>query len=135
VVDSYISIGLIAGCLLARSLNLLSLGDDLVVGLGVSLARSRLLIGGVAALLAAGAVSISGLIGFVGLVVPHIVRLLVGTNHYWVLPLSAVAGALLMTTADLIARLGSVELPVSVVTSVIGAPFFGFLLYRRSDIS
>lgn len=135
VVGSYISIGLIAGCLLARSLNLLSLGDELAVGLGVSLARSRLLIGGVAALLAAGAVSISGLIGFVGLVVPHIVRLLVGTNHYWVLPLSAVGGALLMTTADLIARLGSVELPVGVVTSVIGAPFFGFLLYRRSDIS
>ncbi|MCC3433998.1 MAG: iron ABC transporter permease [Oscillatoriales cyanobacterium] len=135
VVGLYISVGLIAGCLLARPLNLLSLGDELAVGLGVSLARSRLLIGGVAALLAAGAVSISGLIGFVGLVVPHIVRLLVGTNHYWVLPLSAVAGALLMTVADLIARLGSVELPVGVVTSVIGAPFFGFLLYRRSDIS
>ncbi|WP_333424454.1 iron ABC transporter permease, partial [Microcoleus sp. herbarium8] len=135
VVGLYICVGLIAGCLLARPLNLLSLGDELAVGLGVSLARSRLLIGGVAALLAAGAVSISGLIGFVGLVVPHIVRLLVGTNHYWVLPLSAIVGALLMTVADLIARLGSVELPVGVVTSVIGAPFFGFLLYRRSDIS
>ncbi|MGB3265239.1 MAG: iron ABC transporter permease [Microcoleus sp.] len=135
VVGLYICVGLIAGCLLARPLNLLSLGDELAVGLGVSLARSRLLIGGVAALLAAGAVSISGLIGFVGLIVPHIVRLLVGTDHYWVLPLSAVAGALLMTFADLIARLGSVELPVGVVTSVIGAPFFGFLLYRRSDIS
>ena len=91
-----------------------------------------MLVGGIAALLAASAVSISGLIGFVGLIVPHIVRLLVGTDYTWVLPLSAIGGALLMTAADVIARLGSVELPVGVVTSLIGAPFFGWLLYRRS---
>jgi iron complex transport system permease protein len=131
----YILVGLVAGCLLARPLNLLSLGDELAVGLGVSLQRSRLMIGTVATLLAAGAVSISGLIGFVGLVVPHVVRLLVGSDHNRVLPLSAVGGALLMTVADLIARLGAVELPVGVVTSAIGAPFFGWLLYSRSDLS
>lgn len=134
-VGLYISAGLFVGCLLARPLNLLSLGDEMAVGLGVSLLRSRLLIGGVAALLAAGAVSISGLIGFVGLVVPHIVRLLVGTDYSWVLPLSAIGGALLMTFADIVARLGPVELPVGVVTSLIGAPFFGWLLYRRSSFS
>ena len=130
-VGLYILVGLAVGCSLARPLNLLSLGDEMAMGLGVSLKRSRLLIGGVAALLAAGAVSISGLIGFVGLVVPHIIRLLVGTNYNWVLPLSAIGGALLMTFADILARLGTIELPVGVVTSLIGAPFFGWLLYKK----
>jgi iron complex transport system permease protein len=92
-----------------------------------------LLIGGLATLLTAGAVSISGLIGFVGLIVPHVARLLVGNNYYIVLPLSAVGGALLMTLADIVARLGAVELPVGAITSLLGAPFFVWLLYRRSS--
>ncbi|MFN6562558.1 MAG: FecCD family ABC transporter permease [Nostoc sp. ChiSLP01] len=128
----YIIVALVAGCLLARSVNVLALGDDLAVGLGISLTRSRLLIGGVATLLAAGAVSISGLIGFVGLVVPHAVRLLVGTDHRFVLPLSALAGAWLLTFADLLSRLGAVELPVGSVTALLGSPLFIWLLYRRS---
>ncbi|WGV28805.1 FecCD family ABC transporter permease [Halotia branconii] len=128
----YIIIALLGGCLLARSVNVLALGDDLAVGLGVSLTRSRLLIGGVATLLAAGAVSISGLIGFVGLVVPHGVRMIVGTDHRFVLPLSALAGAWLLTFADLLSRLGSVELPVGSVTALLGSPLFIWLLYRRS---
>lgn len=134
-VGLYIVIGLIAGCLLARHLNLLSLGDETAASLGVSLVRSRLLIGGIATLLAAGAVSISGLIGFVGLVVPHIIRLLVGNDYKWILPLSAIGGALLIVCADIIARIGAVELPVGVVTSLLGAPFFGWLLYRRSELT
>lgn len=128
----YIIVALFGGWLLARSVNVLALGDDLAVGLGVSLTRSRLLIGGVATLLAAGAVSISGLIGFVGLVVPHGVRLIVGTDHRFVLPLSALAGAWLLTFADLLSRLGSVELPVGSVTALLGSPLFIWLLYRRS---
>ena len=128
----YIIVALIGGCLLARSVNVLALGDDLAVGLGVSLGRSRLLIGGIATLLAAGAVSICGLIGFVGLVVPHGVRLLVGTDHRFVLPLSALAGAWLLTFADLLSRLGAVELPVGSVTALLGSPLFIWLLYRRS---
>jgi iron complex transport system permease protein len=128
----YIILALIAGWLLARSVNVLALGDDLAVGLGVSLTRSRLLIGGVATLLAAGAVSICGLIGFVGLVVPHGVRLIVGTDHRFVLPLSALAGAWLLTFADLLSRLGAVELPVGAVTALLGSPLFIWLLYRRS---
>ncbi|WP_414562998.1 MULTISPECIES: FecCD family ABC transporter permease [unclassified Anabaena] len=128
----YIMVALIGGCLLARSVNVLALGDDLAVGLGVSLTRSRLLIGGVATLLAAGAVSICGLIGFVGLVVPHGVRLIVGTDHRFVLPLSALAGAWLLTFADLLSRLGAVELPVGAVTALLGSPLFIWLLYRRS---
>jgi iron complex transport system permease protein len=131
-VGPYIIVALLGGCLLARSLNVLALGDDLALGLGVSLTRSRLLIGGVATLLAAGAVSISGLIGFVGLVVPHGVRLLVGTDHRFVLPLSALAGAWLLTFADLLSRLGAIELPVGSVTALLGSPLFIWLLYRRS---
>jgi iron complex transport system permease protein len=129
----YIMVALLGGCLLARSVNVLALGDDLAVGLGVSLTRSRLLIGGVATLLAAGAVSISGLIGFVGLVVPHGVRLIVGTDHRFVLPLSALAGAWLLIFADLLSRLGAVELPVGSVTALLGSPLFIWLLYRRSS--
>ncbi|OUL20883.1 iron ABC transporter [Nostoc sp. RF31YmG] len=128
----YIIVALLGGCLLARSLNVLALGDDLALGLGVSLTRSRLLIGGVATLLTAGAVSISGLIGFVGLVVPHGVRLIVGTDHRFVLPLSALAGAWLLIFADLLSRLGAIELPVGSVTALLGSPLFIWLLYRRS---
>ncbi|MEM8639257.1 MAG: iron ABC transporter permease [Cyanobacteria bacterium P01_G01_bin.54] len=121
----------IVGCLLARQVNLLSLGDDLAVGLGVSLLRSRCLIGAVATLLAAGAVSIAGLVGFVGLIVPHGVRLLVGTDYRLVLPFSTLGGALVLAAADLVARTGPVELPVGAVTAIVGAPIFITLLYRR----
>jgi iron complex transport system permease protein len=127
----YIILALLCGCLLARSLNVLALGDELTVGLGVSLLRSRLLIGGVATLLAAGAVSIAGLIGFVGLLVPHAVRLMVGTDNRFVLPFSAITGAWLLMFADLLARLGAVELPVGSVTALLGSPLFIWLLYRR----
>ncbi|PLZ88710.1 iron ABC transporter [Fischerella muscicola CCMEE 5323] len=130
---SYIIVALGLGCLLARSVNLLNLGDELAVSLGVSLGRSRIFIGGVATLLAAGAVSIGGLIGFVGLIVPHGIRLLVGSDYRAVLPLSALGGALVMTIADLISRLGAVELPVGSVTALLGSPLFIWLLYRRQS--
>jgi iron complex transport system permease protein len=123
------------GCLLAKQVNLLSLGDELAVGLGTSLLRSRCLIGAVATLLAASAVSVAGLVGFVGLIVPHGVRLLVGTDHRLVLPFSALGGALVLATADFVARSGPVELPVGIVTALLGAPVFIGLLYRRSAIA
>ncbi len=103
----------------------------MAVGLGVNLVRSRLLIGIAASLLAASAVSMSGLIGFVGLVVPHGVRLLVGSDYRLMLPLSAIVGALVLTLADLLCRLGAVELPVGAVTALLGSPLFIWLLYRR----
>ncbi|NEQ31155.1 MAG: iron ABC transporter permease [Leptolyngbya sp. SIO4C5] len=126
-----IAVMLLIACGLARQVNLLNLGDDLAVGLGTSLLRSRLMIGAAATLLAAGAVSIAGLVGFVGLIVPHGVRLLVGTDYRLVLPFSALGGAWVLATADLIARTGPVELPVGVVTALLGAPVFIWLLYRR----
>ncbi|NDJ19200.1 FecCD family ABC transporter permease [Myxacorys almedinensis] len=131
----YIAIALLLGSTLGKTMNVLSLGDDLAVGLGISLGRSRIWIGAIATLLAASAVSIAGLVGFVGLVVPHGVRLLVGADYRWVLPLSAIAGAWVLTLSDLLARLGAIELPVGAVTSLLGCPLFIVLLYRRSKLA
>ena len=122
---------LIMALLLSRQLNLLSLGDELSVGLGNSLFRSRCLIGASATLLAASAVSVGGLIGFVGLIVPHAARFLFGSDYRLVLPFSALLGALTLSTADLIASSGSIELPVGIITSLLGAPIFIALLYQR----
>ncbi len=122
---------LVMGLLLSRQLNLLCLGDELSVGLGSSLLRSRCLIGASATLLAASSVSVGGLIGFVGLIVPHAVRFLFGTDYKVVLPFSALLGALTLSTADLIARSGTIELPVGIITSLLGAPIFIILLYSR----
>jgi iron complex transport system permease protein len=113
----------------ARSLNGLLLGDDAAAHLGVDVRRERAILLALASLITAAAVSVSGLVGFVGLVVPHVVRLLVGPNNRLVLPLSAIGGAILMIGADLVARLLG-ELPVGVITASVGAPFFLVLLRR-----
>ncbi len=113
----------------ARSLNGLLLGEEAAVHLGVDVRRERIVLLSLGSLISAAAVAVSGLIGFVGLVVPHVVRLLVGPNARLVLPLAALFGASLMATADLAARLLG-EIPVGVVTAVIGAPFFLVLLRR-----
>ena len=113
----------------ARALNGLLLGEETAVHLGVDVRRERAILLSLASLVTAAAVTVSGLIGFVGLVVPHVVRLIVGPNARVVLPLSALGGAALLAFADLAARLLG-EIPVGVVTAVIGAPFFLFLLRR-----
>jgi len=113
----------------ARSLNGLLLGEEAALHLGVDVRRERAVLLGLATLITAACVAVSGLIGFVGLVVPHVVRLVVGPNARLVLPLSALAGASLMVLADVVARVLG-EVPVGVVTAVIGAPFFLFLLRR-----
>ena len=113
----------------ARALNGLLLGEETATHLGVDVRRERAILLALASLVTAAAVAISGLIGFVGLVVPHVVRLLVGPNARLVLPLAALFGASLLTFADLAARMLN-EIPVGVVTAVIGAPFFLVLLRR-----
>jgi len=114
----------------ARSLNGLLLGEETAAHLGVDVKRERAILLGLGSLVTAAAVAVSGLIGFVGLVVPHVVRLVVGPNARLVIPLSAIYGAALLATADIVARtLG--DIPVGVVTAVIGAPFF-LLILRRS---
>jgi len=113
----------------ARSLNGFLLGEDAAAHLGIDVRRERAILLGLASLATAAAVAVSGLIGFVGLVAPHVVRLAVGPNARLVLPLAALFGAILMVAADLAARLVG-EIPVGVVTAVIGAPFFLALLRR-----
>ena len=113
----------------ARALNGFLLGEEAAAHLGVDVRRERAILLGLASLATAAAVAVSGLIGFVGLVAPHVVRLAVGPNARVVLPLAAIFGAILMTGADLAARLVG-EIPVGVVTAVIGAPFFLVLLRR-----
>jgi iron complex transport system permease protein len=113
----------------ARALNGFLLGEEAAAHLGVNVRRERAILLGLASLATAAAVAVSGLIGFVGLVAPHVVRLAVGPNARLVLPLAALFGAILMVVADLAARLLG-EIPVGVVTAVIGAPFFLALLRR-----
>ena len=114
----------------ARTLNGLLLGEETAAHLGIDVRRERRILLGLASLVTAAAVAISGLIGFVGLVVPHVVRLLVGPSARLVLPLSALGGAVLLAYADLAARLMG-DIPVGVVTAIIGAPFF-LVVLRRS---
>jgi iron complex transport system permease protein len=111
----------------ARSLNGLLLGEEGATHLGVDVRRERFILLALGSLITAAAVTVGGLIGFVGLVAPHVVRLVVGPNARLVLPLSALFGAALMSYADIAARLLG-EIPVGVVTAVIGAPFFLYLL-------
>ena len=113
----------------ARSLNALLLGEESAATLGVDVRRDRAILLALGSLITAASVAVAGLIGFVGLVAPHVVRLLVGPNARLVLPLSALFGAALMVYADVAARLLG-EIPVGVVTAVLGAPFFMFLLRR-----
>jgi iron complex transport system permease protein len=113
----------------SRALNGMLLGEEAAAHLGVDVRRERAILLSLASLVTAAAVAISGLIGFVGLVVPHVVRLLVGPNARLVVPLSAIGGAVLLVYADIAARLVG-DIPVGIVTAVIGAPFFLVLLRR-----
>ncbi len=113
----------------AKSLNGLLLGEESASNLGINVGRERALLLALASLVTAAAVTVSGLIGFVGLVVPHVVRLLTGPNARSVIPISAIWGANLLIFADLAARVAG-DIPVGVVTAVIGAPFFLALLRR-----
>jgi iron complex transport system permease protein len=117
----------------ARQLNVLNLGDEPARGLGQRVEGARLLLMTISVGLAAAAVAVSGTIGFVGLVVPHITRRLVGPAHEGLLPISALFGGALLMLADLIGRwvISPSELPVGIVTAIIGAPYFLYLLYRN----
>jgi iron complex transport system permease protein len=124
-----VAFGTVAILLRARSLNGLLLGEETAGHLGINVPRERAILLALGSLVTAAAVAISGLIGFVGLVVPHLVRLTVGPNARAVIPLAAVGGAGLLVVADLGARLVG-DIPVGVVTALLGAPFFLLLLRR-----
>lgn len=129
----YLLIGYAGARFFARDLNLLVLGDDTARALGVSVARARAGLTAAASLMAAAAVAVSGLIGFVGLVVPHLLRLVVGPDHRRLLPAAALAGGITLLLADTLARtiIAPVEIPVGIVTAALGAPFFLYLLRKH----
>lgn len=124
--------GLLA-LLSARKLNILELGDDVATGLGLSVERTRIVMTAVAALLAASAVSVAGLLGFVGLVVPHAARLMIGSDYRYVIPASALLGIVVVTCSDTFARtlFAPIELPVGIIMAFAGAPFFLYLLRKE----
>jgi iron complex transport system permease protein len=117
-----------------RTLNLLLLGDGPAAHLGVDVARAKLILTLLATLATSAVVAISGTIGFVGLVVPHVLRLAIGPDHRLLLPASAILGAALLALADLGARLAG-GIPVGVVTALVGAPFFLWLLRRSRRVA
>ena len=125
---------LLAMPLLARGLNGLMLGEAEAYHLGIPVQRIKAMAILLVALAVGASVAAAGLIGFVGIVVPHLVRLAVGPDHRLLLPLSALGGAILLVGADIVARLvvAPAELPIGIVTAAIGAPFFLWLLLRRS---
>lgn len=118
----------------SRGMNSLALGDDMAKGLGEHVFRTRMLSALGAVILAGAATAIAGPIGFVGLVVPHVCRMLIGTDHRWLLPFSAVAGAALLTASDIVGRVispTSEEIQVGIITAIIGAPFFIWIVRRQ----
>lgn len=128
----YFIVAVILSIFTARHANVLMLGDEAARLIGHSVERSRFFLICVSTLLAGMAVSVSGLIGFVGLVVPHVVRLIVGSDYRFLLPISALGGGFLVVFADTIARswFDPIELPVGIFLAVLGGPFFLFLLRK-----
>ncbi|GAB3443505.1 iron ABC transporter permease [Streptomonospora sediminis] len=129
----FLLVGMAICLLSARGLNLLALGDDLAAGLGerVAVARGAASLGAV--VLCGATTAITGPIAFVGLVVPHVCRLLAGVDHRWLLPFSALAGAALLTAADIAGRIAARpgEIDVGIVTALIGGPFFIYIVRRQ----
>jgi iron complex transport system permease protein len=126
--------GLILAFVFARDLDILAAGEEVASSLGVEVERAKRILLVNAALLTGTAVALSGAIGFVGLVVPHAVRLAIGPSHKRLLPASALAGAMFLVLADLLARVldRPEEIQVGIITAFFGAPFFLYLLMRRS---
>ena len=137
VASSFILPAIIATTCLAGTLNLLQLGDEEAHYLGVNVKRKRQQLLLVSSLLVGAAVSVSGIIGFIGLVIPHLIRMTTGANHRWLIPCSALAGACLLLMADTLARtlVQPAEMPVGLLTSLLGGPYFMWLILRNRRIT
>lgn len=133
IIVPFLAAGAIICLVTARGLNTLGLGDDLAAGLGENVLRTRLIAAAGAVVLCGAATAIAGPIGFVGLVVPHLCRLLVGADQRWLLPFSAVVGAGLLVAADVIGRVIArpEEIEVGIITAFIGAPVFIWIVRRQ----
>ncbi len=131
----YILTGLTLMLLYTRKLNVLLLGEESAQHLGIDVERMKQVLLGAATLTAASTVAVSGIIGFVGLIIPHAVRLIVGPDHRVLLPTTALTGAIFLVLADAAARTAAApeEIPVGVITALCGGPFFIYLLRKKSD--
>lgn len=132
MVAASVGVGLAVACALSRSLNLIALGDETAAQLGVPVDQHRRLLLVSTSLMVGAAVAVSGLIGFVGLIVPHALRLVIGSDHRLLIPAAALTGAGFLVLSDTLARtaLDGRELPVGAVTALVGGPLFIFLLRR-----
>lgn len=130
----YFALGILILAGLSKELNIMSVGEECASTLGVSTRRVKTAVLITGSLLAAAAVAVSGVIGFVGLIVPHVARIIVGPDHRRLVPFAALGGAILLLSADTIARSipSAGELPVGVITAFLGGPFFLILLRRGS---
>jgi iron complex transport system permease protein len=135
----FLIIGIVVSYFFTRDLNLLALGEDTAQHLGVNVEKVKALLLIFASMMTAAAVSLSGLIGFVGLMVPHITRLAIGPDHRILLPASTIVGAIFLVVCDAIARViatpfaSTLELPVGIITMLSGAPFFLFLFRKKKQ--
>lgn len=133
MVTPYFLVGTGLALLYANKLNVIMMGDELATSLGVDVDRVRMALIAISSLLAASAVSVAGLISFVGLCVPHIMRLYIGSDYRYLMPASALGGALILTLCDTVGRviLRPSEIPVGIIMALLGAPFFLWMLRRK----
>lgn len=130
----YMGLALLGAFVIARHMNLLTLGEDVATGLGQKTIFIKLAVGVIIVLLAGGSVSIAGPIAFIGIVIPHITRYLIGLDYRWVIPYCAILGGILLLGADIGSRYIAFpkEIPVGVMTAILGVPFFVYIA-RRGD--
>ena len=133
IVLPYVAVGTAVIIIFARLLNVMQLDEEQAQQLGVNVERLKLILLAAATLITAASVSFVGTIGFVGIIIPHAVRLIWGADHRFLLPLAVLTGAIFMIITDLVARtvLAPAEIPIGVITAICGAPFFLYLLRRR----
>jgi iron complex transport system permease protein len=126
----YAMIGVIMALLMSKKINILMLGDEIAASLGLKVEGVRMILIGISSILAASAVSVVGMLGFVGLIVPHMMRIIIGSDYRYLFPASALFGACLVMGCDTVARtiIQPAELPVGIIMSILGAPFFLYLL-------
>jgi len=136
VVLPYVVVGVAIILLYSRSLNVMQLDEEQAQQLGINVERLKLILLAAATLITAAAVSFVGTIGFVGIIIPHAVRLVWGPDYRFLLPLSVLVGAIFLIFADLVARtaLAPMEIPIGVITAICGAPFFLYLLRRKKGV-
>ena len=125
----YLLVGWVGSIFIASKMNVLSMGEDVAKGLGVNTVSLKIIVAIIVILLAGGSVAIAGPIGFIGIVIPHLTRFIVGIDHRWLIPFSGALGGVLLLVADILARyiIMPQEIPVGVMTAIIGTPFFIYI--------